>query len=196
MPEAETAVAITEPRTLTAPAEPHNFISDFKDCYKLANVLSTAEIIPEKYRGKPADCAIAIDMANRMNVSPIMVMQNLYVVKGKPSWSGSACMAFLRNRYKSVIPVYTGERGSNSRGCYIKATDSDGNTLEGTEITMQMASAEGWTSNSKWKNMPEQMLAYRAASFFARIYCPEVLMGVPAEEEICDIEPREVEDVL
>ena len=53
---------------------------------------------------------------------------------------------------------------------------------------MAMAKSEGWLSNPKWKSMPEQMLAYRAAAFFARVYCPEVLMGVSAEGEIEDSE--------
>ena len=51
-----------------------------------------------------------------------------------------------------------------------------------------MAKAEGWTSNPKWRNMPELMLAYRASAFFARVYCPEALMGVQTTEEIYDTE--------
>ena len=65
-----------------------NIVADFSRAYKLAKVISTADIIPDNYKNKPADCAIAVDMADRMGVSPMMVMQNLYVVKGKPSWSG------------------------------------------------------------------------------------------------------------
>lgn len=78
-------------------------------------------------------------------------------------------------------------------------TSKDGDVLEGTTVTMAMAKAEGWTSNSKWRNMPEQMLAYRAASFFARVHCPETLMGVQVEGEVEDSSKpamREVEDVL
>ena len=36
--------------------------------------------------------------------------------------------------------------------------------------------------------MPELMLAYRAAAFFARVYCPEILMGVQVEGEVEDSE--------
>lgn len=176
----------------------HKFVDDFRECYKLAKTFCQSSIIPQNYQGKVEDTAIAIDMANRMGVSPIMVMQNLYVVKGKPSWSGQACMTFLRNKYSKVKVVYVGEKGQDNRGCYIKAVDDDGDELEGTTVTMAMAKSEGWTSNSKWRNMPEQMLTYRAASFFARVHCPEILMGVQAEEEIEDSQKtkRTVEDVL
>lgn len=53
---------------------------------------------------------------------------------------------------------------------------------------MKMAAAEGWMSNPKWKNMPEQMLFYRAAAFFARMYCPSELLGAIVEGEPEDIE--------
>ena len=48
---------------------------------------------------------------------------------------------------------------------------------------MKMAEMEGWTSNSKWKSMPEQMLAYRAYSFFARVHCADALNGFMVEGE-------------
>jgi hypothetical protein len=36
--------------------------------------------------------------------------------------------------------------------------------------------------------MPEQMMKYRAASFFARTYCPEITMGLMTQDEVLDIE--------
>ena len=52
-----------------------------------------------------------------------------------------------------------------------------------------MAKDEDWygKNGSKWKTMPEQMLAYRAAAFFARVYIPNALMGVMVEGEAEDI---------
>ena len=145
--------------------------------------------MPQQYQGKTEDCALAIDMAERMGVSPLMVMQSLYVVKGKPSWSGQACMSFIKAKYGDAQPVYTGQRGTDTRGCFVRVIKPDGEVIEGTEVTIAMAKSEGWMSNSKWKNMPEQMLAYRAAAFFARVYCPEILMGVSVEGEVEDMQP-------
>ena len=58
-----------------------------------------------------------------------------------------------------------------------------------------MAKDEGWYSKkdkygnetSKWQTMPELMLAYRAAAFFARVYIPNSLMGLYVEGEVEDI---------
>jgi hypothetical protein len=52
-----------------------------------------------------------------------------------------------------------------------------------------MAKAEGWYSKngSKWQTMPDQMLRYRAASFFVRSYAPELSLGIHTEHEVADI---------
>lgn len=192
----QTAVARESTAVLTEKPAHANIIADFSRAYKLANVISTAGIIPDTYKGKPADCAIAIDMADRMGVSPLMVMQNLYVVKGKPSWSGQACKALIEGcgKFKpgSVRPVYFGEKGTDGRGCYLSAVWADtGDKIEGPEVTIKIAKAEGWygKTGSKWQTIPELMLSYRAAAFFARVYCPETLMGIHVEGEAEDIAP-------
>ena len=163
----------------------------FKDIFNIGKMFASSTLVPIAYQNKPMDCTIAVDMANRMGVSPMMVMQNLYVVKGKPSWSGQACMSMINAsaKFKSAKPVYFGEKGTDNRGCRIEAIDTEtGELIQGTDITIEMAKDEGWLANTKWKNMPEQMLAYRAAAFFARIYIPNALMGVVVEGEVEDIE--------
>lgn len=164
----------------------------FDQAARVANMLSKSKIVPENYQNRPEDCFIAVELAARMNTSPVFIMQNLYVVKGKPSWAGQACMSMITacGKFKNVKHVYTGTKGSDNRGCYVEAVRiSDGELIQGTEVTIKMAKDEGWMSNSKWKNMPEQMLGYRAASFFARMYCPEAMMGLQTREEIYDATP-------
>lgn len=185
----ETALAVQPEQVTEIMAKPQGgFIESFRESYKLASVFAKSSLVPQQYQGKTEDCAIAVDMAERMGVTPLMVMQNLYVVKGKPSWSGQACMSFIKAKYGDAETVYTGQRGTDTRGCFVRVTKPDGEVIEGAEVTIGMAKAEGWMNNSKWKNMPELMLAYRAAAFFARVYCPEILMGVQVEGEVEDSE--------
>lgn len=164
------------------------FVDNFRESYGLAKVFAKSSLVPQQYQGKIEDCAIAVDMADRMGVSPLMVMQSLYVVKGKPSWSGQACMSFIKARYKDAYPVYVGEKSTESRGCFVRAVTNEGDVIDGTVVTLKMAKDEGWMSNKKWSTMPEQMLAYRAAAFFARVYCPEILMGISVQGEVEDVE--------
>lgn len=185
----ETSLAVQPEQLNEVMAKPQGgFIESFRESYKLASVFAKSSLVPQQYQGKTEDCAIAVDMAERMGVTPLMVMQNLYVVKGKPSWSGQACMSFIKAKYGDAEPIYTGQRGTDTRGCFVRVTKPDGEVIEGAEVTIGMAKAEGWMNNSKWKNMPELMLAYRAAAFFARVYCPEILMGVQVEGEVEDSE--------
>lgn len=173
----------------------------FKKIFDIGKMFASSGLVPQTYQGKPMDCTIAVDMANRMGVSPMMVMQNLYVVQGKPTWSGQACMSMIRacRDFKDVRPMYTGTKGEDTWGCYIRAVYREtGEIVNGTEVTIGMAKAEGWygKSGSKWKTIPEQMLAYRAAAFFARVYIPNALMGVYVEGEAEDIGGRSgVQDV-
>lgn len=185
----EKTLAVVEQTTELATNSVWENKDAFNQILRAADMLSKTSIIPQSYQGKPQDCFVAIEMANRMGVSPMVVMQNMYVVKGKPSWAGQACTMLINScgKFKDVKHVYTGEKGKANRGCYVTATRiSDGSQVDGVEVTMQMAQSEGWTSNSKWRNMPELMLAYRASAFFARVYCPEAMMGVQTSEEIYD----------
>jgi len=165
----------------------------FDQAVRVASAFARTDIVPQNYQGKPENCLIALDVAARMGMSPITVMQNLYVVKGKPSWSGQMCMSMIQGcgKFADVRLVYTGNKGTDNRGCYVEAVRvSDGEIVTGTEVTLSMAKAEGWLTNTKWKNMPEQMLGYRAAAFFARLHCPDAMMGFQTAEEIEDVTPK------
>ena len=183
---------------------------NFTQIFNIGKMFASSNLVPQNYQGKPMDCTIAVDMANRMNVSPMMVMQNLYVVKGKPSWSGQACMSMIKASpfFKNVKHVYFGEEGTDSWGCYVEAVRVENDELvKGPKVTIAIAKAEKWYSKidrygnetSKWSTMPELMLAYRAAAFFARIHIPNALMGCAVEGEIEDAsrpEKQEVPDIF
>lgn len=190
MPEAQEPVALSVavPTAVTM----WNDSKLMTQAFKMARFLSTSAFVPDQYRNAPENCIVAIDIANRMGIAPLMVMQNLYVVKGKPSWSGSFCAAAINGsgRFTPLEFVFVGEPGQPSYGCYAVAKRiSSGVRCESETITMAMAVAEGWLSKpgSKWKTMPKQMMMYRAAAFFARAYCSDILLGLPTYEEVQDV---------
>lgn len=171
---------------------------NFQQIFNIGKMFASSTLVPQAYQGKPMDCTIAVDMANRMGVSPMMVMQNLYVVKGKPSWSGQACMSLIKANpeFKNVQHKYFGEKGTDERGCLVIAIRTEtGEVIEGPEVTIAMAKAEGWYGKpgSKWQTIPELMLAYRASAFFARVHTPNALMGCAVEGETEDIAKKQVQ---
>lgn len=167
--------------------------------YKIATTYSNSTMIPQNYQRNPDNCFVACELAARMNVSPILVMQNLYIVQGKPSWSGKATKALIDGcgRFEKSEYVFIGEQGNQNWGCYLQAVNKHTNkVVKGTTVTWQMALDEGWVykKGSKWQTMPEQMMKYRAASFFANTECPEALMGFQTAEEVQDTRKDESEN--
>lgn len=163
---------------------------------QMATTLSKSTIVPANYQNRPENCLIALDMATRMGVSPMMVMQNLYVVQGKPSWSGTAVASLIRNcgRFLDVEVNYIGQENTDSWGCYISCKNAkNGKEIKGSVVTIGIAKAEGWynKTGSKWKTMPAQMLAYRAYAWFGRIHAPELMMGMQSTEEVEDVNQTE-----
>jgi hypothetical protein len=166
--------------------------------FRMARMLSSSALVPDSYRNSPENCVVAIDIANRMGISPLMVMQSLYVVKGKPSWSGSFCAAAINGsgRFTPLEFEFVGEEGKPSWGCYATAIRvANGKRCYSDTVTMQMAISEGWVGKpgSKWKTMPRQMMMYRAAAFFARAHCSDILLGYYTVEEIQDTKGYEEE---
>ncbi|MCU0833702.1 MAG: recombinase RecT [Chromatiaceae bacterium] len=165
----------------------------FELAQRMARALCASDLVPQQFRGEKglANTLIALELAQRTGASPLAVMQNLYVVQGKPTWSAQFIIAALNacGRFTPLRFVLEGT-GDNAT-CYAWAEDrASGERLEGPTVSMQMAQAEGWSGKpgSKWKTMPALMLRYRAATFFGRLYAPDLLLGMQTVEEARDIE--------
>ena len=158
--------------------------------YKNAVVLSKSSLLPERFRNKPEDIMILIDMSSRMRVSLYALSQALYLVHGTSGITGQFCISLINScgRFRPLSFVFVGTEGERDYGCYaISDRIADGVVCKSTTITVQMAVDEGWMRNTKWKTMTSQMLMYRAAAFFARVYCPDVLCGMYTTEELHDV---------
>lgn len=187
----EEVTAVTTPKLHPQIATMWNDVELFKQSQRMAQLLLASDTIPQSYKGKLPDCVIAIDMANRMGVSPLVIMQNSQIVRGNFSWKGTACKAMIDGcgKYEDSYYVEVGERGKNSWGYYLEAIDKRGRVVKGVTVDIAMAKAESWyqKDGSKWKTMPELMLKYRAAAFFFRTECASLAMGFLTAEEQDDI---------
>lgn len=170
----------------------NNIFSDanaFVVAQRMSKALSSSTIVPKDYRGNMGNCLIALDLATRLNTSPLLIMQNLYIIHGRPAWYTQYIIAMINNskKYKTELQFDVSGKG-DSLSCYAFVEDYSGHIVKGPTITMAMAKAEGWTSRdgSKWKTMPEVMIRYRAASFFGRLNCPEMVMGIYSADEVIE----------
>lgn len=179
--------------SLATIGDTYNDTASFEAAQRMAKALSVSELIPKAYLNNIPSTMIALELAQRTGTSPIMVMQNLNVIQGKPSWSSTFIIAVINSCKRFSMPLnftMTGE--GRTRTCLAFTTGIDGSKYESPLVTFEMAELEGWVakSGSKWKTMPDLMLRYRAAAFFGRLFCPELLMGMQSEEEVYDVEGK------
>lgn len=209
-----------------------NDLASFEFMQRTAKMFSASTMVPTAYQAmvtkgygdraqtEPnlaaiSNCMIALDMAQRMNANPLMIMQNLHIIEGRPSWSSQFIIAAINNCGKfsplrfdlqwldeidATYSTFEWEdrkkvekkhkvRIKNARCVAWAIEKATGERLESAPVTMEMAVNEGWfgKNGSKWKSMPDLMMRYRSAAFFGRIYAPELLMGLPTAEEMHDV---------
>lgn len=199
--------------------------SSFELMQRAAKLLSSSTLVPASYRAYDekkgdnpaamANCVVALNMSQRMGADPLMVMQNLYIVEGRPSWSSqwiiaaiNGCGRFSPLRFaitelgtKEVeysVTEWVDRQRVNKKmkatvqnmECIAWAIEKEtGERIDSPKVSIEMAVKEGWygKNGSKWQTMPEVMLRYRTASFFGKLYAPELLMGIQSAEEAHDI---------
>lgn len=168
-------------------------VTRFELMQREAKMFAMSPLVPAHLRqGTPeqalANCYIALHMAKAMNENPIMTMQNIYIVSGKAGWAAKYMIARANasGRFKGGID-WRIEGSGDSLKATAYAVLSDTGQEVSAEVSMEMAKAEGWTRNTKYKTMPEVMLRYRSATFLVNFYCPEVMMGYQTVEELEDM---------
>ena len=187
----DSLAAMPTPSAATGVLNVFSDAKSFEMALRMSDCLSKSTVVPKDYQGNTGNCMIAIEMAARINTSPMMVMQNLYVVNGRPAWSAQWIIAMINSsrRYKTELQFEFGhDAADGGLSCRAWAEDWNGHKVLGPKITMNMANSEGWVNKngSKWKTMPDVMIQYRAASFFGRMNCPDMIMGIYSQDEVID----------
>jgi hypothetical protein len=158
---------------------------------RAGKALADSTMVPTIYQANLPNCIIALEMAQRIGASPLMVMQNLYIVHGRPAWSAKFLIACFNQcgRFSAVRYIWSGKRGQDDWGCQAWSIEkATGEKILGPVITLELAKAEGWygRKDSKWKTMPEKMFMYRAAAWMIDTHAPELSMGIRTDDEVHD----------
>ena len=194
--QANTPATVNPEIALTKPG--YESGAAFEGLQRIGKMFASSALVPNQFRGPQniGNTCIALEMAFRMQASPMMVFQNMYMVQGKPAWSTQFLIACFNQcgRFSAIRYEFEGKEGTDSWGCRASATElATGDKITGTLVTIGIAKKEGWfgKGGSKWQTMPEQMLRYRAAAWFIRSVAPEVAMGMYTADELRDVERAE-----
>lgn len=195
-----TTATQTNLQSLRNPAQPETMpvsvgltnSQSFELAQRAAKMLAASTLVPKDYQGNIPNCVIALNMAQRVGADPLMVMQNLVVVHGRPTWSSQFLIATVNTcgKFSALRYEFFGQPGTDSWGCRAWAIEkATGEKLVGTDVSILMAKREGWYSKngSKWQSIPQQMLMYRAGAWWTRAYAPELSMGLHTADEVADV---------
>ncbi|MGN8062767.1 hypothetical protein ACTJK4_14005 [Ralstonia sp. 22111] len=190
-----TATTLPVPASATAnvPVRAGFFdLEGFELLQRVAKAFASSTLVPQQFQGNMANCMIALNLAERLKADALMVMQNLYIVHGRPGWSAKFLIATFNHcgRFTAVKYEFFGQPNTDEWGCRASSVElSSGERIVGPDITIKMAKEEGWynKTSSKWKTIPQLMLMYRSAGWMINTAAPEISMGLPTQEELHDI---------
>lgn len=155
----------------------------------------SAVTVPKHLAGKPADCMAIVMQAMQWGMNPYAVAQKTHLVNGVLGYeaqlvnavisSSSAIQGRFHYEYGGDWEKIAGQKdGRDELGLYIRV----GAVLRGeADITWgePIYLADITTRNSPlWKTAPKQQIAYLAVKYWARLYCPEVILGVYSPDEV------------
>jgi hypothetical protein len=167
--------------------QPQSALTEQMDFARMVTTPGGQSILPDAYRGNPANVLIAVGLGQAMGLSPAESLYRIAVIKGKPTASAELIAANVR-RAGHKLRVKVTENPPSATCTIIRADDPD----EPTTVTrdMEWARGMGLATNDNYKKQPATMLSWRAISACARLACPEALYGVTyTPDEVESVEP-------
>lgn len=176
----------------------------FAQCQRLAQIMSSgACTVPKHLQGNVGDCFAIVGQALRWGFDPYAVAQKTHLVNGTLGYEAQLIIAVINAK----API-TGRLKFDYFGDWkkVKAKDDESNdvgvivsaTIKGddepTTLSLSMAQVGKVRNSPLWTNDPRQQLAYLAAKRWARLHCPDVILGLYSEDELQDrnAQPKDI----
>lgn len=185
-------------------------VASMNSMVSLANIMATGKAtIPQEYRNSPGDCLAVVMQAVQWGMNPFAVAQKTHFVSGKIGYEAQLVNAVItalaptKDRlhfewfgdWSKVIGKFEIKRNPEGKeyrvpGWALKDEEGLGikvwSTIKGEDEprVLELFLAQARTRNSTlWADDPRQQLAYLATKRWARLYCPDVIMGVYTPDE-------------
>lgn len=148
-----------------------------------AKYLADSDMVPKDFKGKPANCLIAIQWGAELGLKPLQAIQNIAVINGRPALWGDSVIALVRS---SPLCEWIVENDDGTAAmCRVKRR---GEPEQSRSFSMEDARIAGLVGKAgPWTQYPQRMRQMRARAFALRDVFPDVLKGLPVAEELMDI---------
>ena len=154
----------------------------FEQALTFSKYLADSDLVPKDFKGKPANCLIAMQWGMELGLKPLQALQNLAVINGRPALWGDAVLAIVRS---SPLCEYVNESDDGETAtCRVKRK---GEPEQVRTFSMDDARKAGLTGKQgPWTSYPRRMRQMRARAFALRDVFPDVLRGMPVAKELMD----------
>lgn len=176
---------------------------------RVADMMASAKTtVPAHFRNSPGDCLAVCMQAATWGMNPFAVAQKTHLVNGTLGYEAQLVSAVINNSgavkdrfhfewygpWERVIGKFTVKRGekgeyrvpgwsmADEEGCGIRVWATVKGESEPRELSLLLAQARVRNS-TLWADDPKQQLAYLAQKRWARLYAPDVILGVYTPDE-------------
>jgi hypothetical protein len=187
--------------------------------YRAAEMMASARVtIPKHLAGSPGDCLAVIMQATQWGMNPFAVAQKTHLVNGVLGYEAQLVNAVVSSRapvtgrieyewygpWERVLGKFNVKKsaeGKEYRTPSWTAADEEGcgvrvwATFRGEQQprVLDLLLTQARTRNSTlWADDPRQQLAYLAVKRWARLYCPDVILGVYSPDELESLQPKDM----
>ncbi len=185
---------------------------------RFAEIMASSRVtVPAHLAGKAADCLAVTMQALQWRMNPFAVAQKTFTVNGVLGYEAQLVnavintMAPARDRlhyewfgpWENVIGRFTEKTSSKGNkyiapdwtlqdesGCGVRVWATMKNEQEPRVLELLLSQAQVRNS-TLWASDPRQQLAYLAVKRWARLHCPDVILGVYTPDELETLSPAE-----
>lgn len=160
---------------------------------KMAEIMAKGRVtVPKHLQGSAGDCLAIVMQAMQWGMNSYAVAQKTHLVNGTLGYEAQLIIAVLNNSPLLETRLRF-EWGGDWKGVNGKSDKSETRTVTATaklrgdpdpvSLTISMSQA-GVRNSPLWEQDPRQQLAYLCAKRWARLYCPDVILGVYTPDEL------------
>lgn len=173
----QTAIVSAKPKTMS-----------MADELSFAQTVADGSLLPQAYRGNPANVLIAVNLGQAMGLGPAESLYRINVIQGKPTASAELIAAQVR-KAGHKLRIDKDEARQSVTATIVRCDDPDYPISETRDAAW--AKSMGLASKDNYRKQPMTMLTWRAITAAAREACPEALYGVAyTPDEMADFQPE------
>lgn len=191
---------------------------------RFAKMMAESKVsIPAELQNNPGDCLAVCLQAAAWQMNPFSVAQKTHVIKGKIGYEAQLVNAVITRwapiqgrlqfvysdgweRILGKTHIKQGKAGDylapawnakDEEGLWCEVSATLHNEQQPRALRVMMAQA--WPRQStNWASDPKQQLAYTAVKRWARLHCPDVILGIYTPDELDRPKqpPKNVDDIL